>query len=222
MTVPASFSTPTSSSPPFYSAARRRGVLGLVVDASVQGFVSLAILDEVRDVLPKVQVRTIVRTGFRACRGVHDLCCLVTPTTRVRVIRADPSDNMVLETAQAASADTIVSGDRHLLNLEVWNGIRIVSPADFVESMTDHAEAVRRGRDAMNPLNLTIRLCLKTLRLPVHPRCDFLHSPSLRKPKPQGPPRRAQTRQRHDVPRLPAPHVGDLRRPHPRRRRQLR
>jgi predicted nucleic acid-binding protein len=39
---------------------------------------------------------------------------------------------MVLEAAAAARADLIVSGDKHLLDLVAWEGIRILSPAEFV------------------------------------------------------------------------------------------
>ena len=43
----------------------------------------------------------------------------------------DPADNRVLEAAGAASANVIVSGDHHLLELKEWQGIRVMSPADF-------------------------------------------------------------------------------------------
>jgi predicted nucleic acid-binding protein len=36
------------------------------------------------------------------------------------------------EIVQTARADLIVSGDKHLLDLAAWEGIRILSPAEFV------------------------------------------------------------------------------------------
>src|SRR5580698_848516 len=41
----------------------------------------------------------------------------VTVRRRVSVIKEDPDDNRILECAPAASAQIIVSGDRHLLRL---------------------------------------------------------------------------------------------------------
>jgi putative PIN family toxin of toxin-antitoxin system len=51
------------------------------------------------------------------------------------VIKEDPGDDAVLACALAAGADAIVSGDRHLLALKEWNGIRICSPATYLNEM---------------------------------------------------------------------------------------
>ena len=57
---------------------------------------------------------------------------LVAPDRGLHVVRADPSDNRVLEAAVAAQADYVVSGDHHLLELKTCEGVQIVSPARFV------------------------------------------------------------------------------------------
>ena len=47
---------------------------------------------------------------------------------------ADPKDDMVLESAVVAGATHVVSGDRrHLLPLREFRGIKIVSPAEFMQ-----------------------------------------------------------------------------------------
>lgn len=58
------------------------------------------------------------------------------PSEAVQVIAADPADDRVLEAGRAYGADVIVSGDRHLLDLAVWSGIDIVSPADFIARLS--------------------------------------------------------------------------------------
>jgi putative PIN family toxin of toxin-antitoxin system len=45
----------------------------------------------------------------------------------------DRNDNMILELALAAKADFIVTGDQDLLCLDPWRGVRIVTPAVFLE-----------------------------------------------------------------------------------------
>jgi len=57
---------------------------------------------------------------------------VVSPTNQIDAIRADPSDNRVLEAAVAAQADYVVSGDQHLLQLKTHEGVQIVTPARFV------------------------------------------------------------------------------------------
>jgi predicted nucleic acid-binding protein len=53
------------------------------------------------------------------------------PSERVDVIKADPADNLVLEAAVAGKADIVVSGDRHLLALKQFRGIRIIAAVSF-------------------------------------------------------------------------------------------
>jgi putative PIN family toxin of toxin-antitoxin system len=58
---------------------------------------------------------------------------LVFPTDRATGATPDPDDEMILECALAAEADFIVSGDKkHLLALREFQGIPIVSPAEFL------------------------------------------------------------------------------------------
>lgn len=49
------------------------------------------------------------------------------------VIPDDPSDDKFLEAAVAGGARYIVSGDKHLLKLSVFQGIEILKPRDFVQ-----------------------------------------------------------------------------------------
>lgn len=60
---------------------------------------------------------------------------VVKPTKRLAVIEADPADDRVLEAAIEGKATLIVSGDKHLLKLRVYEGIRILDAARF---LSDH------------------------------------------------------------------------------------
>ena len=62
---------------------------------------------------------------------------LVFPVERASGATPDPDDEMILECALAAEADFIVSGDKkHLLALRQFQGIPIVSPAEFLRRLT--------------------------------------------------------------------------------------
>jgi putative PIN family toxin of toxin-antitoxin system len=50
----------------------------------------------------------------------------------LHVVDADPDDDKFVECALQASASLIVSGDHHLLELEEYEGVRILSAAEFV------------------------------------------------------------------------------------------
>jgi putative PIN family toxin of toxin-antitoxin system len=61
---------------------------------------------------------------------------LVFPVERASGATPDPDDEKILECALAGEADFIVSGDKkHLLALQQFQGVPIVSPAEFLRRM---------------------------------------------------------------------------------------
>ena len=110
------------------------------LDDSVQCFTSLPVLDEVREVLQRPKFGLSSDQALTLIEELHDLCEVVMPRRRVRVVSADPDDNIILECASAAGAEMIVSGDSHLLNLGRWEGIHILSPADAIKRIQGQPE----------------------------------------------------------------------------------
>ena len=47
--------------------------------------------------------------------------------TKLRVVKEDPKDDIVIETAYDGHVDFIVTGDGHLLELESFKGIKIIT-----------------------------------------------------------------------------------------------
>jgi len=59
---------------------------------------------------------------------------IVAPVERVNEIKADPSDNRILEAAMEAKADFIVSGDKkHILSLKEFRSTKILSATEFLK-----------------------------------------------------------------------------------------
>ncbi|MCK4347981.1 MAG: putative toxin-antitoxin system toxin component, PIN family, partial [Thermoplasmatales archaeon] len=50
----------------------------------------------------------------------------------IDVIKEDPSDNIVLETAIRGNADIIITGDNHLLKIKTHKGITIVQASKLI------------------------------------------------------------------------------------------
>lgn len=67
-----------------------------------------------------------------AVRQVARLGNLVEPMETLAAISEDPADDRILEAATAGAVNHIVSGDRHLLRLGSFRGIRIVTVAEFL------------------------------------------------------------------------------------------
>lgn len=58
---------------------------------------------------------------------------VVRPRRSIAVITEDPADDIVLGTAVEGKASHVVSGDKHLLDLGGYRGIRIVTPKEMLE-----------------------------------------------------------------------------------------
>ncbi len=101
---------------------------------STQLFTSAALLDELARVLARpfaAKRLALIGTSARTLITDYALAAdLVTPLAVPPVIAADPDDDRVIAAAVAATADLIVSGDSHLLDLGTHRTIRIVTPAD--------------------------------------------------------------------------------------------
>jgi len=54
---------------------------------------------------------------------------------KIEPVTADPTDNKYLVCAVEGKADFIVSGDHHLKDLNVFQGIRIADPATFLQML---------------------------------------------------------------------------------------
>jgi uncharacterized protein len=104
---------------------------------------SQPLLDEFARVLARDRIsQRIGRSAGDQSEFVRDLAevAIVAVAQRaLRVVDADPADNAVLEAAVGGSADYVVSGDRHLLDLGEFEGIRIVTPARFLAILTEEA-----------------------------------------------------------------------------------
>jgi len=102
-------------------------------------FISQEILREVEDVLSRRKFKLSPAQVLAIVGLFRDTFELVIPEQSVRVVESDHEDDRILEAALAAEAEAIISGDKHLLSLKTWQGIRIVSPAEFVELLAKDA-----------------------------------------------------------------------------------
>ena len=72
----------------------------------------------------------------RSAEEIEKISHQVLLTRTLKVIEADPEDDMVLECAVIGGADYVVSGDRHLLDFGKFRNIEIIRAADFLTRIT--------------------------------------------------------------------------------------
>lgn len=53
----------------------------------------------------------------------------------MEVVKEDPDDDKFIAAAIEGQADYIISGDKPLLNIKEYHGVKIISPADFISKL---------------------------------------------------------------------------------------
>ena len=103
----------------------------LALEGRVEVWTSVAILTEMagklrekfhwRDEVIKATIRHIAKTAK-----------VIKPSIKINILTDEP-DNRILECAQGAGVAIIVTGDKHLLDLVAFEGIKIIRIADFLK-----------------------------------------------------------------------------------------
>lgn len=96
---------------------------------------SEAIISEVLTTIGRDRVRRRYRVDpswlSQVRRFLESRPVLVPITATVQGVASHPEDDLILATAVSAQADYLVTGDRQLLALGQYQGVRIVTPRDF-------------------------------------------------------------------------------------------
>lgn len=113
----------------------------MVLDAARLGAIRLytspLLLEEIEDVLSRKKFSArLVRAGLNSkdiLAGYAALATVATSPRHRQVVLDDPDDDEVIACAVNARASVIVSGDAHLLRIGFFEGISILSAAEFVK-----------------------------------------------------------------------------------------
>jgi putative PIN family toxin of toxin-antitoxin system len=115
----------------FFWDGNERKILNDCRAGKYEMVISPFILEEVDLVLRKkfILEERIVRAYIRE---LFEISHLVFLKGNLKVIKNDPSDDLIIETALNGNADAIISGDHDLLKLKEFNKIKINRAADLV------------------------------------------------------------------------------------------
>lgn len=97
------------------------------------------ILDEYIDVLQKVGLKDENEIGellsFFA-KGFNIL--FTTNVPQIKAVKDDPDDDKFIECAVALKADIIITGDKALITIGKYMGIKILTPQEFLKTHKTH------------------------------------------------------------------------------------
>jgi putative PIN family toxin of toxin-antitoxin system len=113
-----------------FPGGRGETALRRIIEQTDQLVLSRPIVDELLDVLARKFARDAEELAHVAV-FVTELAMIVAPKRRLRVVKDDP-DNRILECAVAGRAEVIVTGDKALLALKLYEKIRILSLREYL------------------------------------------------------------------------------------------
>ncbi len=109
-----------------------------VADGDFELIISQKQLEELKEVMdyPKFTFTEGQKSKFIAI--LLEIAKVVEISEKLKVIKEDPDDDIILETAVENNADFIISGDDHLLNLKKYNNVKIVTAAEFLSQVQNN------------------------------------------------------------------------------------
>jgi putative PIN family toxin of toxin-antitoxin system len=119
------------------------GTPARIIDSAQVGaieiYTSRILLAELTRILKRAKFDKVVAASGLGIEGLvlgyAELALIVEPLPITPTIIADPDDDHVLACAFSAQVDLIVSGDKHLLDLEMFQDIKIITASQFMDRM---------------------------------------------------------------------------------------
>ena len=110
-----------------------RVCLNLARDKGIRLFTSSHILLELSQKLHK-KFEWNEQEITEVLEGLKKFTIVVSPKSKLNLIKNDPSDNRILECAGSVKADYLISGDKkHILSLKKFEETLIVSAKEFLD-----------------------------------------------------------------------------------------
>ena len=95
------------------------------------------ILEEYYRVLEYEEIQEKIRDKHlemkKALLRIGAIAEIIETKTKVDLIKEDPTDNKILECAVDGKVNFVISKDHHLLDYKEFNGIKILSPEEFLK-----------------------------------------------------------------------------------------
>jgi len=112
-----------------------RKIIDLWKNEEITLCLSHAILDEYIDVLRRIGMKDeyeLEELLLLFSKGFNVL--FTTKTPKIKIIKNDPDDDKFIECATALKADAVITGDKEILAIKEYMGIRILTPQQFLAS----------------------------------------------------------------------------------------
>jgi putative PIN family toxin of toxin-antitoxin system len=110
-----------------------RSILEAALSGAIEISVSESIIQEFQTVLSRPRFGLTAQFVQNVVAELTALAEWVTPDKHHQVVTEDLSDNLVLDCAIAAGAQYLVTGDAHLLQIQSYQEVTIITPQDLLQ-----------------------------------------------------------------------------------------
>jgi len=114
-----------------------REILEFIIEGRLRLSISEYILDKMKSVLSRKKFGFSLSVIHHIIHEILAIAEYVEPRKTVSLIKNDVADNNILACALEAQANFIITGDQHLLELELFEDTRIRTPAGFLNDFSD-------------------------------------------------------------------------------------
>ena len=107
-----------------------------MINEEIQNYISKEIIEELIEVLNRNEIikktKKETRTFILEQYLIHSQ--IVNPKNKYKIITHE-SDNKFIDVAKEANATFIISGDKHLLEIKKFEGIRIIKAKEYLDEL---------------------------------------------------------------------------------------
>jgi putative PIN family toxin of toxin-antitoxin system len=114
----------------FFWEGNERKILFKCKTRKLNSITSLEILNELEKVL-KTKFKVPVNKIRDYSKEILYFSEIVFPLGELDIIKEDPTDNIILETAIIGKANILVTGNKHLLKLKKYRNVKILQTKDL-------------------------------------------------------------------------------------------
>ncbi len=115
-------------------------ILERVENKEIELILSKDIIEELSKVLNYDEIKSKIKDKNleirRSVEKIISISTIIEPLEELNIVKEDPDDNKILECAFEGKVDFIITKDNHLLKINEFQGIKIITPEDFLKIYT--------------------------------------------------------------------------------------
>lgn len=104
-----------------------------IINEEIEWFISLKQIKELKRVMDYPRFKFTEEQKRKFLEIIFEIANVIDTKTKLDIVKEDSDDNIILECAVECKVNFIITGDKHLLKLKEFKGIKIIRVKDFLK-----------------------------------------------------------------------------------------